>query len=71
MPSATPLSLTFTVALLLLVISHLIPVPGLATAEPKCQQLSSSGYSVLLHVTKRYKDLVSVLHAVKHVPHVS
>lgn len=63
--------MTTAVALLLLAISHLIPISGLATADPKCQQLSPSGYSVLLLVTKHYKDLVGILHAVKHVPHIS
>jgi len=51
MPPATLLSMTIIVALLLLlVISHLILLLGLATADPKRLQLSSSGYSVLLLV---------------------
>lgn len=39
LPSATLLSMTTAVALLLLAISHPIPVPGLAAADPKHQHL--------------------------------
>lgn len=59
LPSATLLSMTIAVVLLLLLVSHLIPLPGLAAADPKHQHLAPLGYSVLLLVTKHSKYLVT------------
>lgn len=51
--------MTIAVALLLLIVSHLIPLPGFAATDPKHQHLSPSGQSVLLLVTKHSKYLVT------------
>lgn len=59
LPSATLLSTIIVVALLVLVISHLIPLPGLAAADPEHQHLAPLRYSVLLLVTKHSKYLVT------------